>query len=207
MNLSASSAGNENSLDFGTRGSKDHLETLIVDDLKALGLTERESEVYIGLSKRKIMKAGDLSRQVGLHKAQVYHILKSLQDKGLVDSTLEVPARFTAVPLEKVLSLSIKAKIEDAKYLENSRDEVLSRRVYPHGCNGHADIVLARPQAARAPRLANAGRVPGRLGFDPGVEHLADVHVATDPDIVDREVQSSLVDDGVLRNRREVEPQ
>ena len=108
-------------------GSKRQLETLIVDDLKGLGLTERESEVYIGLSKRKIMKAGDLSRQVGLHKAQVYHILKSLQDKGLVDSTLEVPARFTAVPLEKVLSLSIKAKIEDAKYLENSRDEVLSR--------------------------------------------------------------------------------
>jgi sugar-specific transcriptional regulator TrmB len=108
-------------------GSKRQLETLIVDDLKGLGLTERESEVYIGLSKRKIMKAGDLSRQVGLHKAQVYHILKSLQDKGLVDSTLEVPARFTAVPLEKFLSLSIKARIEDAKHLEKCTDEVLSR--------------------------------------------------------------------------------
>jgi sugar-specific transcriptional regulator TrmB len=112
----------------GDQGLNEHAEALkIFDDLKGLGLTERESEVYITLSKRKTMKAGDLSRQVRLHKAQVYHILKSLQDKGLVDSTLEVPARFTAVPLEKFLSLSIRARIEDVKHLEKSRDEVLSR--------------------------------------------------------------------------------
>jgi sugar-specific transcriptional regulator TrmB len=127
LNLPTYPDGQRNGLYLGTRGPREQLEALIVDDLKGLGLTERESEVYISLSRRKVMKAGDLSRQVRLHKAQVYHILKSLEDKGLVDSTLEVPARFTAVPLEKVLSLSIKARIEDAKHLEKSRDEVLSR--------------------------------------------------------------------------------
>ena len=108
-------------------GSREQLEKLIISDLKGLGLTERESEVYISLSKRKTMKAGDLSRQVRLHKAQVYRILKNLGEKGLVDSTLEVPARFTAVPLERYLNLSIKARIEDAKYLDQYKDEMLSR--------------------------------------------------------------------------------
>jgi sugar-specific transcriptional regulator TrmB len=127
LNLSSYSSAGYGNRSYLDGESREQLETLIVDDLKGLGLTERESEVYISLSRRKVMKAGDLSRQVRLHKAQVYHILKSLEDKGLVDSTLEVPARFTAVPLEKVLSLSIKARIEDAKHLEKSRDEVLSR--------------------------------------------------------------------------------
>ncbi|MCJ7608298.1 hypothetical protein MUP00_01315, partial [Candidatus Bathyarchaeota archaeon] len=81
MNLPTSPDGQRNGLYMGTRGSREQLETLIVDDLKGLGLTERESEVYISLSRRKVMKAGDLSRQVRLHKAQVYHILKSLEDK------------------------------------------------------------------------------------------------------------------------------
>jgi len=108
-------------------GPREQLERLIVDDLKDLGLTERESEVYISLSKQKTMKAGDLSRQVRLHKAQVYRILKNLEEKGLVDSTLEVPARFNAVRLDKYLALSIKARIEDAKYLGKYKDEMLSR--------------------------------------------------------------------------------
>ena len=100
---------------------------LVINDLKELGLTERESEVYISLSRKKIMKAGDLSRELRLHKAQTYHILRSLQEKGLTSSSIEVPTRFTAVPLDKVLNVLIKARIEDAKHLEYSRAEVLSR--------------------------------------------------------------------------------
>ena len=100
---------------------------LVINDLKGLGLTERESEVYISLSRKRITKAGDLSRELRLHKAQTYHILKSLQEKGLIYSSTEVPARFTAVPLDKFLNLIIRAKIEDARHLEYSRGEVLSR--------------------------------------------------------------------------------
>lgn len=107
--------------------SKQNLEALIIDDLRGLGLTERESEVYLSLSRRKIMKAGELSRLLRLHKAQIYQILNSLEEKGLIYSSLEVPARFTAIQLEKFLSLSIRARIEDAKHLEKTRGELLSR--------------------------------------------------------------------------------
>lgn len=61
-----------------------------------------------------------------MHKAQVYRILKNLQSKGLVESTLEFPMRFTTIPFEKVLDLLIKAKKEEASFLEDKKDDLLA---------------------------------------------------------------------------------
>ena len=56
----------------------------------------------------------------------VYRILKSLQAKGLVESTLEFPARFTAVPFENVIDLNIQAKQEEAAQIAAQKRELLN---------------------------------------------------------------------------------
>jgi sugar-specific transcriptional regulator TrmB len=61
-----------------------------------------------------------------MHKAQVYRILKSLQNRGLIETTLEVPMRFSAVPLEHVVDLFIKAKQDETRILENQKPELLT---------------------------------------------------------------------------------
>ena len=78
--------------------------------LKTFGLTEKETDVYIFLAKHGVLKGGEISKQTKTQKALIYRILKSLQTKGLVESTLEFPARFTAVPFENVIDLNIKAQ-------------------------------------------------------------------------------------------------
>jgi len=93
--------------------------------LKNFGLTEKEAEVYIFLAKHGVLKGGEIARQIKKDKAQVFRILKSLQTKGLVESTLEVPTRFTAVPFESVLDLSIKAKRDEAALIESTKKELL----------------------------------------------------------------------------------
>jgi len=101
-------------------------EKTIADVLRDFGLTDKESKVYIFLVKVGVQNARDISRGVGMHKVQVYRALNSLQSDGLVESTLERPMRFTAVPFEKVLDLIIEAKREGIVSLEDKKSDLLA---------------------------------------------------------------------------------
>ena len=90
--------------------------------LKEFGLTETEAEVYLFLAKHGVLKGTEIARQIKKDKAQVYHILRSLQAKGLVESTLEAPVRFAPVPFEKVVESTINAKREEAARIENAKE-------------------------------------------------------------------------------------
>jgi sugar-specific transcriptional regulator TrmB len=98
----------------------------ILKTLESLGLTQWDAKVYIILAKRGPIKASDAAKALKLSKQRLYPIVKSLQSKGIVNSTLERPARFSAVPFEKVLDLFVKAKIEQAQRIQQKRDELLS---------------------------------------------------------------------------------
>jgi sugar-specific transcriptional regulator TrmB len=101
-------------------------EETIKNTLKYVGLTEKEVQVYIFLAKFGVLKGGEIAKQTKTNKAEIYRILKSLQRKGIVESTLESPARFTAVPFEKVLDSSIKAKQDEAAQIEKTKEEILA---------------------------------------------------------------------------------
>ncbi|MGE5575400.1 MAG: TrmB family transcriptional regulator, partial [Ignavibacteria bacterium] len=94
--------------------------------LKDFGLTQKEIEIYIFLSKQSPIKGGEIVKRTKTHRALIYRILKSLQSKGLVESTLESPTRFQAVPFEVILDQSIKAKKEEAAQIESKKAELLN---------------------------------------------------------------------------------
>lgn len=94
--------------------------------LEDLGLTQNETEIYVLLAKRGILRAIEVARQLKKDKAQILRILKRLQSKGLIESTLESPKRFTAVPFETILEAFIKSKRDEAASLETAKDELVS---------------------------------------------------------------------------------
>jgi sugar-specific transcriptional regulator TrmB len=96
-------------------------------DIRGLGLTDVESKVYIFLAKRGPLKGAETARNVKMAKAQVYHVLKSLQSKGWVHSTAEFPTRFTAVPLAEIIDTQIKLKREEALSIESTKSDLLQR--------------------------------------------------------------------------------
>jgi len=100
-------------------------EETIKEVLNEFGLTERETEVYIFLAKHGVHKGGEISKQLKMPTALVYRILKSLERKGVVEATLESPVRFTAVPFETILELSIKAKRDEAELIEKRKSSLL----------------------------------------------------------------------------------
>jgi sugar-specific transcriptional regulator TrmB len=94
--------------------------------LANLGFDPLDAKVFVYLAKKGMQKASEIRKATRLTKQQLYPSLKRLQSKGIVSSTIEHPARFSAMPFEKVLDLFIKAKIEETKRLRQSKAEILS---------------------------------------------------------------------------------
>jgi hypothetical protein len=82
--------------------------------------------VYLYLSIKGLQKGHDLISGLNITKQQLYRSLKTLQSKGIVNATLERPARFSAQPLEKVLDLFLKARVEEIQRLRKDSFEILS---------------------------------------------------------------------------------
>jgi hypothetical protein len=107
-------------------------ENSIKNLLKDFGLTETELEIYLQLAKQGTSKGTEVAKQLGKDKAQIYHILKSLQKKGLVESTFESPARFSPLPFEHVIETIIKIKKLETKRIQSAKKELLQywKRMY-----------------------------------------------------------------------------
>jgi len=67
----------------------------------------------------------EIARRIGMDRAEVYRILKRLQGKGLLESSLEAPARFTIVPFERVLESFVKAKRDEVALIESTKNDLL----------------------------------------------------------------------------------
>jgi sugar-specific transcriptional regulator TrmB len=92
--------------------------------LQDYGLTGTEIEVYLFLGKHGVSKGTEIARQIKKDKGQVYNILRNLQTKNLVESTLETPVRFTPVPFENVVELALKIKRDEATSIESIKHEL-----------------------------------------------------------------------------------
>ena len=98
----------------------------IIKTLEGFGLKRIEAEVYIYLAKRGPQEGMDLANALKIRKQQLYHILKNLQTKGAVTVRLDDPAVFSAKAFEKILDLLIEANIEQARAIEETKEELLS---------------------------------------------------------------------------------
>ena len=94
--------------------------------LTSLGFTETDAQVYVFLATESPQKASDIAEALKIYKQNLYRTLKSLQSQGIVNASPEYPARYSAVLFEKVLDLLIKAKKEQHKALQESKEELLS---------------------------------------------------------------------------------
>ncbi len=72
--------------------------------LQELGLEKKEAELYVFLSAMGPSPARIVSRRFNLNRMKAYRSLKTLEDKGLVQSLIGRPIRYVATPLIDVLN-------------------------------------------------------------------------------------------------------
>jgi len=94
--------------------------------LNELGLSKRESEVYIFLSQQGMQQVASISTRLKIERVQTYRILKNLQEKGVIEATLEAPTRFAVVSFDTLLDSLVRTKMAEATALEAKKNELAS---------------------------------------------------------------------------------
>ena len=95
--------------------------------LSELGLSAKEAQVYLYIAKNGPQKAIEISRNLKMHKVEVYRFLKYLENKTLVEPALERPTRFSALPFEQALDSLIAERKKTARELEEKRNVILDQ--------------------------------------------------------------------------------
>ena len=98
----------------------------VLRTLEGFGFTRVAAEVYVYLAKTGPQKGRDLTSGLEMTKQQLYPILRGLQKKGVVTSSSERPALFTALAFEELLDLIVKLNIDQALIIKETKDELLA---------------------------------------------------------------------------------
>jgi len=101
-------------------------ERRLYEILRELGLSKREADIYLFLSRRGPQKAHSVAMRLNIDRAQTYRSLTSLQEKGIVELTIEAPTRYIAVPIEPLLESYIKGKKNEVARIEAERTDVIN---------------------------------------------------------------------------------
>ena len=98
----------------------------IIKALKGLGLSQDDARVYVFLAKYGPHKEKEIIDILKLYERQTVHSLKNLQEIEIVIPIEGHPISYSAVPFEEVIDLSIEVKKEQAKTMQESKEELLS---------------------------------------------------------------------------------
>lgn len=114
-----------------------------------LQLPGPDAAVYVHLCMAGPAKASDLAEALHVHRNDVYRTTERLAQRGLVETTMERPARFVAVAPTEVFDHEIESRLAAVDNLRKSRTEIMSlieqlRSLAPSPPKGVYKIVQGR---------------------------------------------------------------
>lgn len=99
----------------------------IFETLLELGLSETDSRVYIVISFKGPLTARSIVDELKITKQQLYHVLKKLSNKKIIEISNSRPALITAVPFETILKQLVNSKINESRNIQEKKDELISK--------------------------------------------------------------------------------
>jgi len=106
----------------------DHKESLkkINQNLIQYGLTPNQSKVYLYLTKTGEKTASTISKNLNIPRTESYHLLNSLEQKGIIFSIFGKPTKFNSVPIEEALNIIIDNEKNRIADLELKKERILT---------------------------------------------------------------------------------
>jgi len=93
--------------------------------LKKHGLTEHELKVYHHLIENGPKHANQIGKDLNIYRTEIYRLLKSLQDKGMVDLIYDKPTKFVGVEYEKAIDVLINSQLDSLNELRLFRSTLV----------------------------------------------------------------------------------
>ncbi len=94
------------------------------DQFSKFGLTTNQCKVYIFLGKYGSKTAPEVCRALKLPRTETYHLLTTLQNKGIASATFQHPIKFSALPLSKAIKSMVNTEKELIKQLEKQEEDL-----------------------------------------------------------------------------------
>lgn len=98
----------------------------VQNELVEFGLTPNEAKVYIYLAKNGYKRAVEIAKAIHVPRTETYHLLSSLQNKGLVAATFQHPIKFSAVSFDKAIKILINIEKEQLRNFERKEKNLLA---------------------------------------------------------------------------------
>jgi len=113
----------ENDPDSSSYEHKQSIDQL-QDQFSKFGLTTNQGKVYIFLGKYGSKTAPEVCRALKLPRTETYHLLTTLQNKGVVSATFQHPIKFSALSLSNAIKSMVDTEKERVKKLEIQEQEL-----------------------------------------------------------------------------------
>ncbi len=81
-----------------------------VETLVSLGLTGRQARVYLALLRMGNAKVKEIADLSLVNRQEIYRVIDSLQEMGLIQKNITIPTTFAATPLNQVLKILLQQK-------------------------------------------------------------------------------------------------
>jgi sugar-specific transcriptional regulator TrmB len=104
----------------------DDTDSKAVRALMELGLTNSQARVYYALAQSGNGSATDISRISKVTRQEIYHIMRELQKKELVQKRFGLPITWKATPFDDALTILLEERNEHQNDLNKSIQEVLN---------------------------------------------------------------------------------
>lgn len=96
----------------------------ITTDLTSFGLTTIQAKVFIYLGKYGSKTSPEVCKDLKLPRTETYHILNILSSRGIVETEFSHPTKFSALPIEKAITIMIKSEQTKVSMLEEKEHDI-----------------------------------------------------------------------------------
>jgi sugar-specific transcriptional regulator TrmB len=88
-------------------------------------MTPNQAKVYLFLSKIGIKTASEISKALTIPRTETYHLLATLQQKGIIFSIFGKPTKFNAVGLEESIEILVNNEKSRINELQAGKDSLI----------------------------------------------------------------------------------
>ncbi len=96
----------------------------VKEKLVNFGLTPNQIKVFFYIGKIGAKTAAEIARAVNVPRSETYHLLTSLQNKGIVESSFQHPIKFTSLSIKKAVCVLLNIETERLNKLKKSGTEL-----------------------------------------------------------------------------------
>jgi sugar-specific transcriptional regulator TrmB len=101
------------------------MEQALIDRLEAFGLSSKEAHLYVLLLKYGPKTTGELAKMLHSYRVDIYRLVETLMDKGMIEESVEKPTKYAAVAVDAALAGAMMRHAYELRWMEENRDEVL----------------------------------------------------------------------------------